>query len=119
VQLVQWAASEQKDTIYQQTLLDIQQWLNEFFDMQLTNNQTFYQAIEDLKQQTIYYNYPSDLKSLTAIKRLLENDKQQIQRQYQEQNANALDNTQEINETSSPEIDDPETLKESNNEDLL
>ncbi len=119
VQLVQWAASEQKNTIYQQTLLDIQQWLNEFFDMQETNNQTFYQAIEDLKQQTIDYNYPSDLKSLTAIKRLLENDKQQIQRQYQEQNTSALDNTQDINDTSSPEIDNPEPLNESNNGDLL
>jgi uroporphyrin-3 C-methyltransferase len=119
VQLVQWAASEQKDAIYQQTLLDIQQWLNEFFDMQRINNQRFYQAIEDLKQQTIYYNYPSDLKSLKAIKPMLENDKQQIQRQYQEQNASALDNTQDIDETSSPEIDDPESLTESNNEDLL
>jgi uroporphyrin-3 C-methyltransferase len=119
VQLVQWAASQQKDSIYQQTLLDIQQWLNEFFDMQRANNQTFYQAIEDLKQQTIDYNYPSDLKSLTAIKRLLESDKQQIQRQYQEQNSSALDNTQDINDASSFEIDDPEPLTENNNGDLL
>jgi len=79
VQLVQWAASEQKEDIYQQTLLDIQQWLNEFFDMDLAVNQKFYQAIEQLKQQTIYYDYPSDLRSATAIKRLLENSKQSVQ----------------------------------------
>jgi len=79
VQLVQWAASEQKEDIYQQTLLDIQQWLNEFFDMDLAVNQKFYQAIEQLKQQTIYYEYPSDLRSAAAIKRLLDNSKQAFQ----------------------------------------
>jgi uroporphyrin-3 C-methyltransferase len=76
VQLVQWAASEQKEEIYQQTLLDIQQWLNEFFDMNLPVNKRFYNSIEQLKKQTIYYDYPSDLRSLAAIKRLLENTKQ-------------------------------------------
>jgi uroporphyrin-3 C-methyltransferase len=119
IQLGQWAASEQKDAIYQQTLLDIQQWLNEFFDMQLISNQNFYQAIDDLKKQTVYYNYPSDLKSLTAIKRLLENDKQQIQRQYQEQNESTLNTIQNRDEIASPKIDDTKTLTDSNNEDLL
>jgi uroporphyrin-3 C-methyltransferase len=119
IQLGQWAASEQKDAIYQQTLLDIQQWLNEFFDMQLISNQNFYQAIDDLKKQTIYYNYPSDLKSLTAIKRLVENDKQQIQRQYQEQNESTLNTIQNRDEIASPKIDDTKTLTDSNNEDLL
>ena len=81
VQLVQWAASEQKAEVYQQTLLDIQQWLNEFFDMDLPVNQRFYQAIEQLKQQTIHYDYPSDLRSLAAMKRLLNDTKQGTQRQ--------------------------------------
>lgn len=80
VQLVQWAASEQKEAVYQQTLLDIQQWLNEFFDMDIPVNQRFYQGIEQLKQQTIYYDYPSDLRSLAAIKRLLNDTKQGAQR---------------------------------------
>ncbi|AAZ24325.1 uroporphyrinogen-III C-methyltransferase [Colwellia psychrerythraea] len=76
IQLVQWAASEQKEEIYQQTLLDIQQWLNEFFDMNSPVNKRFYQSIEQLKQQTIHYDYPSDLRSLAAIKRLLQDSKQ-------------------------------------------
>ncbi len=76
IQLVQWAASEQKEDVYQQTLLDIQQWLNEFFDMNLAVNKSFYHSIEQLKQQTIYYDYPSDLRSLAAIKRLLQDTKQ-------------------------------------------
>lgn len=85
VQLVQWAASEQKADIYQQTLLDIQQWLNEFFDMDLVINQKFYNSIEQLKQKTIYYDYPSDLRSLTAIKRLLQDTQQGPQLQNTEQ----------------------------------
>ncbi len=119
VQLVQWAASEQKDGIYQQTLLDIQQWLNEFFDMQLTNNQRFYQSIENLKKQTIYYNYPSDLKSLTAIKRLLDNDKQRIQRRDQEQKPVTLDTSDVNNKIATPEIGEPEAFTENNNGDQL
>ena len=74
VQLAQWAASEQKEKIYQQTLLDIQQWLNEFFNMTSLVNQGFYNTIEQLKEKTIYYDYPSDLRSLSAIKRLLQNE---------------------------------------------
>lgn len=84
IQLVQWAASEQKNEIYQQTLLDIQQWLNEFFDMNLPVNERFYQSIERLKQQTIYYDYPSDLRSLAAIKRLLQESKRGMQPQKPE-----------------------------------
>jgi len=75
VQLAQWAASEQKEDVYQQTLLDIQQWLNEFFDMNLAANKSFYNSIEQLKQHKIYYDYPSDLRSLAAIKHLLQDSK--------------------------------------------
>ncbi len=102
VQLVQWAASEQKEEVYQQTLLDIQQWLNEFFDMHSAVNQRFYQAIEQLKQQTIYYDYPSDLRSLAAIKRLLKDTKQETQTQSSEpSNKLSEPNQSEINKTES------------------
>jgi uroporphyrin-3 C-methyltransferase len=89
VQLVQWAASEQKAEVYQQTLLDIQQWLNGYFDMESPVNKRFYQAIEQLKQQTIHYDYPSDLRSLTAIKHILADTKQGYQPQ-----PNNKDNTE-------------------------
>ncbi|MCP4989709.1 MAG: heme biosynthesis operon protein HemX [Colwellia sp.] len=102
VQLVQWAASEQKEDIYQQTLLDIQQWLNEFFDMDMAVNKKFYQAIEQLKQQTIYYDYPSDLRSLAAIKRLLKDTKQETQTQGRDPSNKLSEPSQsEINKTES------------------
>ncbi|ALO33323.1 heme biosynthesis operon protein HemX [Colwellia sp. MT41] len=109
VQLVQWAASEQKEEVYQQTLLDIQQWLNEFFDMSLPVNQKFYQAIEQLKQQTIYYDYPSDLRSLTAIKRLLD-DTKQITRPQSPKLKNApleQKSTPSVGQTPTPEANKP------------
>jgi len=70
IQLAQWAASEQKAEIYQQTLVEIQAWMNEFFDMKADINQKFYQSLEKVKQHTIYFDYPNDLTSLTAINRL-------------------------------------------------
>jgi len=70
IQLAQWAASEQKADIYQQTLIDIQTWMNEFFDMEADINQKFYQTLKQVKKHTIYYDYPSNLSSLTAIQRL-------------------------------------------------
>jgi uroporphyrin-3 C-methyltransferase len=70
IQLAQWAASEQKADIYQQTLVEMQAWMNEFFDMEAEINQTFYQTIEEVKQHTIYFDFPSDLSSLAAFKRL-------------------------------------------------
>jgi len=70
IQLARWAASEQKADVYQQTLLDVQAWMNEFFDMESDINQKFYQKVEQAKQYTINFDYPSDLSSLTAIKQL-------------------------------------------------
>jgi uroporphyrin-3 C-methyltransferase len=106
IQLVQWAASEQKAEVYQQTLLDIQQWLNEFFDMSLPVNQKFYQAIEQLKKQTIHYDYPSDLRSLAAIKRLLTNNDQLKQQEAAIKLQNPEANVQQM----SPEVKAAEVL---------
>ncbi len=108
IQLVQWAASEQKSEVYQQTLLDIQQWLNEFFDMNLPVNQKFYQAIEQLKKQTIHYDYPSDLRSLAAIKRLLTNNNQLKQQETATKPQNPAATTQQV----SPEVEADEVLPE-------
>jgi uroporphyrin-3 C-methyltransferase len=70
IQLASWAASEQMPKIYQQALVDIQQWLTEFYDMQAIENQNFLKAIEQLNSHTIHYAYPSDLASLSAISAL-------------------------------------------------
>ncbi len=71
LQLAQWATGEQKQKVYDQTLIEIQQWLNEYFDMSRVENQSFYQDIQQLKNKVISYDYPSSLLSLKAIRKLL------------------------------------------------
>ena len=113
IQLVQWAASEQKEEIYQQTLLDIQQWLNEFFDMNSPVNKRFYQSIEQLKQQTIHYDYPSDLRSLAAIKRLLQDSKQVTKPQTSKSKSVKVEQTEkQVVEPSSAPKDSPKPESE-------
>ena len=73
IQLAIWAASEQKSDIYQKSLMDIQQWITEFFDLKDATNQQFLQALAKLQTQRISYDYPSDLSSLTAIRTELRN----------------------------------------------
>ena len=73
IQLALWAASERQGDIYQKTLADIQQWLNEFFDMESSINQHFAEALTSLQQKQVNFDYPSELGSLTAIRSTLRN----------------------------------------------
>ena len=73
IQLALWAASERKGELYQKALVDIQQWLNEFFDMENNLNQHFANALTSLQNKKVTYNYPSELGSLTAIRSTLRN----------------------------------------------
>jgi len=73
IQLALWAASERKGDIYQKTLVDIQQWLNEFFDMESNINQLFSKALTNLQQKQVNFDYPSELGSLNAIRSTLRN----------------------------------------------
>jgi len=71
IQLALWAASERKGDIYQKSLEDIQQWLNEFFDMKNVANQHFVKTLHDLTLKQVNYDYPSELAALTAIRATL------------------------------------------------
>lgn len=72
IQLALWAASERKGDIYTQTLTDIGQWLNDFFDMEHDYNKHVMAALITLKKQHVSYNFPSQLASLSAIRALLD-----------------------------------------------
>ena len=73
IQLALWAASERKGNIYQKTIDDIQQWLNDFFDMESSINQQFTSSLVNLKIKQITYDYPNELGALTAIRSTLRN----------------------------------------------
>ncbi len=71
LQLVQWSASERKQKLYNQNLNDIQLWIEQYFDMSAVENKNFSQGIEQLKSETVSYDYPSTLSSLNALRKLL------------------------------------------------
>ena len=79
VQLAIWSATERKGELYSQSLADIQQWLNEFFDMENNANQLFYNTIAALQSKQVTYDYPSELSSLTAIRTTLRNQQSKQQ----------------------------------------
>jgi uroporphyrin-3 C-methyltransferase len=71
LQLVQWSASERKQKLYNQNLNDIQLWIEQYFDMSAVENKNFYQGIEQLKSETVSYDYPPTLSSLNALSKVL------------------------------------------------
>jgi len=68
IQLALWAASERKSDIYQKSLTDVHQWLNDYFDMEHNYNQRFIKALVTLQEHKVNYSYPSELGSLKAIR---------------------------------------------------
>ena len=77
IQLALWAASERKNDIYYKSLSDIQLWITEFFDLKDATNQAFLESLTKLQTLRVNYDYPSELKSLTAIRTTLKNRKAQ------------------------------------------
>jgi len=71
IQLTQWAASQENAQLYQQTLVETQLWLTEYFDTKNTFNQEFHKNIKVLEKQLISYNYPSSLDSLQMMRSLI------------------------------------------------
>ncbi|MGB0936906.1 MAG: uroporphyrinogen-III C-methyltransferase [Colwellia sp.] len=71
VQLAIWAASQRKSELYSEALIDIQLWLNTYFDMTEPSNKKFLTDILELKEKRVNYNYPTDLTALTGIRKVL------------------------------------------------
>lgn len=72
LQQAQWAASNVKAKIYQQTLADIQALMSQYFNMEASGNQHFYQSIELLKNQTVFVEQPTELKALASIQKAID-----------------------------------------------
>jgi len=73
LQLIQWSASQRKQKIYNQTLNDVQVWLEQYFDMTAIENKNFSEGIDALKNEVVSYDYPTTLSSLKAIRKVLTN----------------------------------------------
>ncbi|MFD2165737.1 uroporphyrinogen-III C-methyltransferase [Thalassotalea euphylliae] len=80
LQLSQWAASQYQDTLYDQTLNEVQGWLEDYFDMDDAKVANFHQEIQLLKSEIVNLSLPSRLDSLKAIRAVLKDRPQQIER---------------------------------------
>ena len=71
LQLVQWSASEGKQKIFNQTLNDVQVWIEQYFDMNEIENINFSKGIEQLKSEIVTFDFPSTLSSLKALRQVM------------------------------------------------
>ena len=75
LQLAQWAASQGKAQLFSKTLLDVQHWHQQYFDMDNVANQKFNQRIADLTTAIVAVDYPHTLLSLNVISPLVNSSK--------------------------------------------
>lgn len=66
-----WSVIKEKETLYLRLLNDIQVTITTYFNMEYDLIQRFLSEIEQLKKETVSYNYPSDLTSLSAIRQVI------------------------------------------------
>jgi uroporphyrin-3 C-methyltransferase len=102
IQLAIWAATERENDIYQKALVDIKQWVTDFFELEETNNQHFLQSIAELQAQQVSYNYPSELSSLAAVRTVLKNQTALV----------ALPKTEKPQTAPAKAVDEPEKQPE-------
>ena len=73
-----WAASKMNQGVYQQSLSEVSQWLNDYFDMAVISNQNFAETIVNLQNKTISAEYPNKLEALVAIRQLLSSKNKRV-----------------------------------------
>jgi uroporphyrin-III C-methyltransferase len=71
LQQTQWAVTQQNEVLYRENLVDIAQWLKEYFDETAQININFATEIETLKATNIQFVFDQRLTSIDAIKQLL------------------------------------------------
>lgn len=71
LQQTQWAVTQQNEVLYRENLVDIAQWLKEYFDETAPININFATEIETLKATNIQFVFDQQLTSVNAIKQLL------------------------------------------------
>lgn len=71
IQLAIWATTEENQEVYLQSISDIEEWIQKYFDMEKRENLIFYKNIEALKNNIISFNYTVNLLSLKEIRKYL------------------------------------------------
>ena len=72
LQLAQWAASQHKKALYQESLGKVNAWLTEYFDTDSPAVANFIKSVTAMNNQVISLSLPSKLASYAAINRLIQ-----------------------------------------------
>ncbi|NMP16061.1 uroporphyrinogen-III C-methyltransferase [Thalassotalea sp. Y01] len=72
-QLAQWAVSKGESELYVESMNDISQWLNDYFDMTEAATQKFNMRLSQLRIKPVDVDYPQQMQSQQALRKMLDN----------------------------------------------
>ncbi|PJG83250.1 uroporphyrinogen-III C-methyltransferase [Caviibacterium pharyngocola] len=80
LQLAIMAVPRQQNELYKQSLETVASWVRSYFDTNTEIAQDFLKEIDDLADQSIYVDTPSQLNSLNVLDKLLNKQPQEVQK---------------------------------------
>ena len=99
LQIAILAVPRQQDDLYKQSLETVASWVRTYFDTSTEVAQNFLKKLDELAEQSIYVDVPTQLSSLNALDKLLNKQPQEVQKitlsadkDFDPENAKATEN---------------------------
>ena len=80
LQIAILAVPRQQDDLYKQSLETVASWVRTYFDISTEVAQNFLKKLDELAEQSIYVDVPTQLSSLNALDKLLNKQPQEVQK---------------------------------------
>ncbi|KND84221.1 uroporphyrinogen-III C-methyltransferase [Aggregatibacter actinomycetemcomitans] len=80
LQIAILAVPRQQDDLYKQSLETVASWIRSYFDTNTEVAQIFLKTLDELAEQSIYVDVPTQLNSLNALDKLLDKQPQEVQK---------------------------------------
>ncbi|MGY4676574.1 uroporphyrinogen-III C-methyltransferase [Pasteurella sp. P03HT] len=80
LQIAILAVPRQQDELYKQSLEAVASWIRSYFDTQAEVAQNFLKTLDELAEQSIYVDVPTQLSSLNVLDQLLNKQSQGVQK---------------------------------------
>ena len=80
LQIAILAVPRQQDDLYKQSLETVASWIRTYFDTSTEVAQNFLKKLDELAEQSIYVDVPTQLSSLNALDKLLNKQPQEVQK---------------------------------------
>ncbi|HHT7700130.1 uroporphyrinogen-III C-methyltransferase [Pasteurella multocida] len=80
LQIAIMAVPRQQDELYKQSLETVASWIRSYFDTNSEVVQNFLKTLDELAEQSIYVDVPTQLQSLNALDKLLDRPSQDVKK---------------------------------------